>query len=77
MPEFASQSSLRRAAELPAGVLLADCAAAPGSAADLLCFDAIAREAEVTLYETRADGQLQAAAVRTGRMREQACGSAR
>jgi hypothetical protein len=50
--------------------------AAPGSAEDLSCFDAIAREAEVTLYETTADGRLQATTVHAGLMLEQACGSA-
>ncbi|WP_257386155.1 hypothetical protein [Tahibacter caeni] len=44
-----------------------------GSVEDLLCFDAIAREAEVILYETGADGQLQPATVRAGLMLDQAC----
>lgn len=51
--------------------------AAPGSAEDLLCFDAIAREAEVTLYEIQADGEPQATAVRASLMLDQACGAAR
>lgn len=51
--------------------------AMPGSAEDLLCFDAIAREAELTLYEAGTDGRLQAATVRAGLALDQACTRAR
>lgn len=47
--------------------------AARGSANDLLCFDAIARQAEVPLFEAGDDGRLREARVNAGAMVEQAC----
>ncbi|HSX59894.1 MAG TPA: hypothetical protein VLF18_06825 [Tahibacter sp.] len=55
------------------GLRARELVAEPVSTADLLCFDAIAREAELPLRTTGAAGARRDAGVRSGQMLEEAC----
>ncbi len=55
------------------GLRARELVAEPVSTADLLCFDAIAREAELPLRTTGAAGARRDAGVRSGQMLDEAC----